>query len=118
MKKWPLREKYIPGAKNVAHQALVDNANIYLPPFHVKLAIIKQFVKAMSIDGEGLKYLIHKFHRMKEAKRKDGIFFGLQIKQLFLDPTLQNKRNAFEKILWNSFENVTIFLRQQKVSRL
>jgi len=41
---WPAREELVPGEKNVQAQPLVERSKIILPPLHVKLCIIKQFV--------------------------------------------------------------------------
>jgi hypothetical protein len=41
----PLLSEAAPGQKNVAHPALVDRSKIYLLPLHIKLGLIKIFVK-------------------------------------------------------------------------
>ena len=41
---WPVREELMPGEKNVQAHPLVERSKIILPPLHVKLCIIKQFV--------------------------------------------------------------------------
>ena len=47
-REWPLRESLTPGHKNILHPALVDRSNVILPPLHIKLGLIKQFVKALN----------------------------------------------------------------------
>jgi hypothetical protein len=37
----------IPGSKNVVHASLVDRQKLLLPPLHIMLGIMKQFVKAL-----------------------------------------------------------------------
>ena len=49
----PLLSEAAPGQKNVAHPALVDRSKIYLPPLHVKIGLIKMFVKTMDKESEG-----------------------------------------------------------------
>ena len=39
-------EELTPGAHNVIRQALVLREKIFLPTFHIKLGLAKQFVKA------------------------------------------------------------------------
>ena len=39
------------GTYNVKHQPLVDPNDVYLPPLHIKLGLIKNFVKAMNLQG-------------------------------------------------------------------
>lgn len=77
VKKWPLEKKNIPSTKNVVHQALVDKAKIYLPLLHIKLGLIKHFVKTMNKDGEGFEYMKHKFPRMSKAKIKKVFLLDL-----------------------------------------
>ncbi|GBM86134.1 hypothetical protein AVEN_75408-1 [Araneus ventricosus] len=61
-------------SENVVHDPLVPNQNIYLPPFHIKLGLMKQFVKAMDKTGDGFNFLKTKFPRLSEAKIKEGVF--------------------------------------------
>ena len=61
MKKWPHCKENIPKTKNVAHQALVEETEIFLPPLHIKLGLIIQFIKEMSKDREGFKYSMNRF---------------------------------------------------------
>ena len=46
-KDWPLCQSLTPGVKNVKHPPLVGSSKILLPPLHIKLGLIKNFVKAM-----------------------------------------------------------------------
>lgn len=59
---------------------LVDPKKILLPPTSLKLGLIKQFVKALDKEGHCSKYLCTKFPRLSEAKIKEGIFVGLDIR--------------------------------------
>ncbi|GBO42012.1 hypothetical protein AVEN_247274-1 [Araneus ventricosus] len=61
VRKCPLRETFTPGQKNLVHDPLVPKENIYLTPLHIKLGLIKQFVKAMDKIGIGLNFLKTKF---------------------------------------------------------
>ncbi|GBL74607.1 hypothetical protein AVEN_235514-1 [Araneus ventricosus] len=70
VRKWPRRETFTPGQKNVVHDPLVPKENIYLPPLYIKLGLIKQFVKAMDKTGDGFNFLKTKFLRLSEAKIK------------------------------------------------
>ena len=71
-----------PGSKNVEHPTLADTSKILLPPLHIKLGLLKNFVKAMDKTGEAVQYLIRKFPRLNKAKIKEGVFVGPQIRQL------------------------------------
>lgn len=76
-KEWPRREALVPGVKNVLRENLVEPEKVLLPPLHIKLGIMKQFVKALPKDGPCFKYLGEKFPGLSEAKLKEGIFSAL-----------------------------------------
>ena len=46
---------------------------------------MKQFVKALNKEGEGFKYLHSVFSSLSEAKIKEGIFVGPDIRKLMSD---------------------------------
>ena len=54
---WPLRTSYEIGTYNVKQQPLVDAAKILMPPLHIKLGLIKQFVKQLDTEGEAFKFI-------------------------------------------------------------
>ncbi|GBM20654.1 hypothetical protein AVEN_230240-1 [Araneus ventricosus] len=54
---------------------------------------MKQIVKAMDKAGDGFNFLKTEFPRLSEAKFKEGIFVGPQIRQLFKDSTLMKHLN-------------------------
>ena len=118
VKKWKLREEYKPGYKNILHKNLVDPDKILLPPLHIKLGLMKQFVKAIKkLDTDAFKYLFEKFPKLSEAKVKEGIFDGPQIRTLLRDKAFENKMTDKEKAAWTSFrEVVTKFLGNKKDS--
>lgn len=73
------------GEKNVLKQALVKPSNILIPPLHLKLGIMKQFVKALPNDGAAFLYLRKKFPGLSDAKVKEGVFVGPDIRKLMKD---------------------------------
>jgi len=58
---------------------------IYLTHLHLKLGLIKIFVKVMNKEVEGFDYLRQKFPCISEVKIKESIFFSTQVKWLFQD---------------------------------
>ena len=52
-KLWPKRTSLMPGEKNVIIPPLVLPEKIYLPPLHVKLGLMKNFVEGMDKTGHG-----------------------------------------------------------------
>jgi len=51
----------MPGEKNVVNPPLVLPEKIYLPPLHIKLGLMKTFVKGMDKTGLGFQYVWSKF---------------------------------------------------------
>ena len=51
-KDWPPRQALVPGSMNVINTPLVPRDRIILPPLHIKLGLMKQYVKALNKDGE------------------------------------------------------------------
>ena len=105
-RQWPLRGETILGQKNVAHRALVDKMKICLPPLHLKLVLIKIFVKVLNKEREGFDYLRQKFPCISKGKIKESIFVSPQVKRLFQDPDFKNKSNAAERRTWDTFPNI------------
>ncbi|GBM30449.1 hypothetical protein AVEN_90371-1 [Araneus ventricosus] len=77
------KKKFIPGTKNISHEPLVNTQCVFLPPLHVKLGLRKIFVKALGREGVTFLHLRNKFKHLSEAKVKEGVFIGPQIKAVF-----------------------------------
>lgn len=105
-KEWPRRVSLEPGTKNVIRKNLVDPRKVLLPPLHIKLGLMKQFVKALSKEGECFKYICQKFPQLSEAKVKEGVFTGPDIRKLFKDEVFQTKMTEIEKDAWKAFKEV------------
>lgn len=105
-KSWPTRESLIPGQKNVSRVSLVNPEKIFLPPLHIKLGLMKNFVKAMDQHSDGFLYLKSKFPKVSDAKLKEGIFIGPQIRKLMSDEHFERLLHPVEKTAWQSFKNV------------
>ena len=75
-KEWLSRHRLIPGEKNAINEPLVDRKNIILLPLHIKLCIMKQFIKALDRDGDCFHYTCSTFPRVSDEKKKAGIFDG------------------------------------------
>jgi len=55
------RTSVTPGETNVVNPPLVLPEKIYLPPMHIKLDLMKNFVKGMDKTSRGLEYVRNKF---------------------------------------------------------
>ncbi|GBM72250.1 hypothetical protein AVEN_221184-1 [Araneus ventricosus] len=72
---------------------------------------MKQFVKALPKEGECFKYLCDQFPGLSEAKLKEGVFVGPDIRKMMKDENFETKMEANERISWGSFKRViTSFL--------
>lgn len=107
VKVWPQRRNLLPGTKNILHEPLVERQKILLPPLHIKLGLMKQFVRALPQDGPCFKYLSKKFPFITQDKLKAGIFVGPQIKKLMKDEEFEQTMNEREKEAWTAFRSVT-----------
>jgi len=73
-KLWPKRTSQTPGAKNVVNPSLVLPEKIFLPPLHIKLGLMKSFVKGMDKTGRGFECLRNRFPNVSDTKIKEGKF--------------------------------------------
>lgn len=65
-----------------------------------------KFVKALNKDGSCYVYLANKFSAITDAKLKEGIFDGPQIRTMFRDEAFVATMNAKEKAAWLSLKEV------------
>lgn len=103
---WPPRPDLRPGDPNIVHQPLVDRKNIIFPPLHIKLGLMKQFVKALPTEGDCFKYLVSKFPSLSFEKIKAGVFDGPQIRQLLADEHFVVIMSEIETNAWLAFKNI------------
>ena len=73
---WPQRQSLASGDKNVINDTLVVRKNIVFSPLHIKLGLMKQFVKALDHSGECFSYICSNFPGLSEEKKKAGVFDG------------------------------------------
>jgi hypothetical protein len=71
-----------------------------LPSMHLKLGLMKNFVKAMNQKEVAFTYLWAKFPRLGEAKLKEGVFIGPQIRDLIKDEYFDTLLQGDEKAAW------------------
>lgn len=84
------------GGKNVIIEPLVDRNKIILPPLHIKLGLMKQFVKALDKDSSCFKFISTKMQGLSIEKIKAGIFDGPQIRRLIKDTNFVESMNEKE----------------------
>ena len=104
-----------PGNKNIHVLPLVEREKIIMSPLHIKLGLMKNFVKALDNETDAFQYLRNKFSKLSSAKVKEGIFIGPQIKKLMTDEHFQDILGVSEKDAWIAFKSVvTNFLGNKK----
>jgi hypothetical protein len=62
------------GGQNVINEPLVARDRVILPPLHVKLGLMKQFVKALNKDGLCIEYIAHKLPGVTVGKTEGRNF--------------------------------------------
>jgi hypothetical protein len=66
---------------------------------------IKNSVKALDKSGEHCLYLWCKFPYLSDAKVKQSIFVGPQIREVMFDENFEMKLNSFEVAAWRSLHH-------------
>ena len=105
-KGWPVQEQLKVGDKNGIYDQLVPREKITFPPLHIKLGLMKQFVKALDKTGQCFQYILLAFPGLSNEKLKAGIFDGPQIRKLIKDPNFQHSMNEIKLASWLSFVEV------------
>ncbi len=103
-KDWTPREGLVPCSYNVKAVPLVDPKQVLLPPLHIKLGLMKNFVKALYANNNGLYYLVEKFPHISAAKMNAGILIGPQIWELMWNHKFDRCLVGYEKNAWESFK--------------
>ena len=88
--------------KNVVNPPLVLPEKI----LHLKLGLMKNFVKGMDKTGHGFEYVRNKFPNVGDAKIMEGIFIGPQIKELMQDKQFDEDLNETERNAWLFFKRI------------
>jgi len=73
---------------------------------HIKLGLVKNFVKSMDKTGRGFEYLRNKFPNVSDAKMEKGIFIGHQIRELMQDKQFVEDLNGSERNAWLSLKRI------------
>ena len=103
---WSVRKHLTVGEKNIINEPLVDRQKIIFPSLHIKLGLMKQFVKALDTGANCFKYLCESFPALSYEKIKAGVLDGPQIRQHMKDNAFPNSMNGTERQAWLSFVTV------------
>jgi len=105
-KDWPSRTNLLPGDKNIIQEPLVESSKILLPPLHIKLGLMKQFVRALDNSKYCFKYICESFPKVSDEKVAAGIFDGPQIRKLMTDHKFLDTMSSIEKQAWMAFKSI------------
>ena len=72
-KDWPLREGFRLRHGNIVEVPLVPVEKILLPPLHIKLGLVKNFIKALNPESNAFNELKRIFPRLSGMKIKEGL---------------------------------------------
>lgn len=104
---WPSRQALEPGSHNVQSRPLVDPQKILLPPLHIKLGLMKNFVKALDKEGRGFEFLGQQFPHVSREKLKAGVLNGPQIRELMKDTRFEKCLGQSELSAWLAYKSIT-----------
>ena len=68
---------------------------------------MKQFRQALKAERTCSEYLRKKFPNLSDAKLKEGIFKGSQIREILNNENFITSINLKQKVTWTSFKKVT-----------
>jgi hypothetical protein len=117
-KDWRMPENSFPGENCTRNRPIVDKGKFLLPPLHIKLGLMKNFVKAVNKHGKGFEYLREKFPKLGDSKFKKGIFIRPQIREIVNDDLYEHLLTETEKSAWLTLQAVCLkFLRSIQAER-
>ena len=105
-KDWGSRSTFVHGKHSLKENPLVDMNKVLLPPLHIKLGLMKNFVKALHKNGTAFQHLSTVFPGLSAAKLKEGIFVGPQIRKVLKDTDFEELLNLKELRAWEAFKSV------------
>ena len=105
-KDWGSRSTFVPGEHSLKEKPLVDMNKVLLPPFYIKLGLMKNFVKALHKNDAAFQHLSTVLPGLSAVKLKDGIFVGPQIREVLKDTDFEELLNLKELRAWEAFKSV------------
>ena len=102
-KEWQVRESLQVEQNNIIQELLVQSEKIIFFSFHIKLGLMKRFVKVLGTKSDCFKYLCNVFPGITVEKLKAGIFDDPQIRRLMNDRDFIKFMNDLEKNAWEAF---------------
>jgi hypothetical protein len=85
---------------SLIQEALVPRQKILLPPRHIKLGLLKEFIKALDPNSATLHHIRKMFSHLSDTKVKGGIFTGPQIRVMLASRDLEQTMSVVERNVW------------------
>ena len=105
-KDWGSRSTFVPVEHILKENPLVDMNKVLFLPLHIKLGLMKNFVKALHKNGAAFQHLSNVFPGLCADKLKEGIFVGSQIWEVLKDTDFEELLNLKELRAWEAFKSV------------
>lgn len=74
---WATREEVRLRRHNIIEEPIVPIEKVLLPPLHIKLGIVKNFIKSLNVEGNAFNELQRIFPRLSGMKIKEGLFLNV-----------------------------------------
>ena len=94
------------GSHSVVADPLVKLHQILLPPIHIKLGLIKNFIKVINKESPAFAFIKQTFPQVSDAKMNAGFFNGLRIRSLMKDEYVNGFMSETERNAWQAFISV------------
>ena len=88
------------------NDALVNRDLILMPPLHIKLGLVKQFIKSLNESDAAFIMLKTIFPKHTPAKLKGRIFTGPDIRKMFKSREFQLAMTEKQRRAWEAFGGV------------
>ena len=96
-KEWPIREALIAGMPYIVKDPVVSREKIIFPPLHIKLGLMKQFVKVLITDDECFQHIFAMLPDLSFEKIMAGIFNGPKVRVHVHNQEFSRKMNIKER---------------------
>ena len=103
---WAARTELTVGENNVRCKPLVPKEKITFSPLHIKLRLIKQFVKVFDKEDQCFLYICQVLPGLSIKKLKAAVFDGPDIRKLMKDKNFTSHMTTLERNTWNSFVDI------------
>jgi len=104
--------------ENCRQSPLVLPVKIFLPPLHIKLGLMENYVKGIDKTGRGLEYVWNKSRNVSDNKIGGDTFIGPQIRELMQEKQFDEELNASQRIHSCLREDLQGLLSKSKSSQL